>query len=99
MRISDQESRLRSMSWAGLHELSTLLEVNKGITGHEPYSEKLRNIGFKVKKKQCLTDYVSYLSTQYFVIFLEYCSCPVMPLFTSSSAATDPQYMPNIVLA
>jgi hypothetical protein len=49
--------------------------------------EKLRNMGCKVKKKQCCTDYVSYLSAQYFVIFLEYGSCPVMPLFTSNSAA------------
>jgi hypothetical protein len=47
--------------------------------------EKLRNMGCKVKKKQCFTDYVPYLSTQYFVIFLEYVSCPVMPSFTSNS--------------
>jgi hypothetical protein len=26
--------------------------------------EKLRNMGCKVKKKQCFTDYVSYLSTR-----------------------------------
>jgi hypothetical protein len=42
-------------------------------------------MGCKVKKKQCFTDYASYLSTQYSVIFLEYGSCPVKPLFTSNS--------------
>jgi hypothetical protein len=47
--------------------------------------EKLRNMGCKDKKKQCFTDYVSYLSTQDFVSFLEYGSCQVMPLFTSDS--------------
>jgi hypothetical protein len=47
--------------------------------------EKLQNMGCKVKKKQWFTDYVSYLSTQYFVIFLEYGSCPVKPLLSSNS--------------
>jgi hypothetical protein len=47
--------------------------------------EKLRNMGCKVKKKQCFTDYVPYVSTQYFVIFLEYGSCPVKSLFNSNS--------------
>jgi hypothetical protein len=47
--------------------------------------EKLRNIGCKVKEKQCFIDYVSYLSTLYFAIFLEYGSCSVKPLFTSMS--------------
>jgi hypothetical protein len=47
--------------------------------------EKLRNMGCKVKMKQCFTDYVSYLSTQYFVIFLEYGSCPVKPLLNFNS--------------
>jgi hypothetical protein len=46
--------------------------------------EKLRKMGCKVKKKQCFTDYVSYLSNQYFVVFLEYGSCPVMPLLSST---------------
>jgi hypothetical protein len=31
--------------------------------------EKLQNMGCKVKKKQCFTDYISYLYTQYFIIF------------------------------
>jgi hypothetical protein len=61
------------------------LEVNKGITGLEPYSRKLRNMSCKVKEKQCFTDYVSYLYAQYFAIFLGYGSCPVKPLFTSNS--------------
>jgi hypothetical protein len=47
--------------------------------------EKLQNMGYKVKKKQCFTDYVSYLSIKYFVIFLEYGSCPVKPLLSSNS--------------
>jgi hypothetical protein len=51
--------------------------------------QKLRNMGCKVKKKQCFTDYVSYLSTQYFVIFLEYVSCPVKPLLSSNSAPSQ----------
>jgi hypothetical protein len=42
-------------------------------------------MGCKVKKKQCFTDYVSYLSTQYYIIFLEYGSCPVKPLLSSNS--------------
>jgi hypothetical protein len=48
--------------------------------------EKLRNLGCKVEKKQCFTNYASYLSTQYFLIFLEHGSCPVKPLLSSNSA-------------
>jgi hypothetical protein len=51
--------------------------------------EKFRNIGCKVKKNQCFTDYVSYLSTQYFVIFLEYGSCPVKPLLSYNSVELE----------
>jgi hypothetical protein len=51
--------------------------------------EKLRNMGCKVKKNQCFTDYVSYLSTKYFVIFLEYGSCPVKPLLSSNFDNND----------
>jgi hypothetical protein len=47
--------------------------------------EKLRNMGCKVTKKQCFTDYVSYLSIKYLVIFLEYGPYPVTPLLSSNS--------------
>jgi hypothetical protein len=53
------------------------------------FPEKLRNIRCKVKEKQSLMMVHSYLNTQYFVIFLEYGSCPIMNLFTSNSEKTS----------
>jgi hypothetical protein len=47
--------------------------------------EKLRNMGCKVKKKQCFTDFDSYRASQYFVIFLEYGSCTAEHWLSSNS--------------